>query len=78
MQQTTNSWQPTKRGHSASNFRRQLQCIVGETTDFPGKKTKQTKSKRLVIQKQIDEPCMRTESRTYPPFSKSGLGAIRL
>ena len=26
----------------------------------------------------IDESCRRNESRTYPPLSKSGLGAIRL
>ena len=34
--------------------------------------------KRLAIQQQIDELCLRTESRTYLPLSKSGLGAIRL
>ena len=36
------------------------------------------KNKRLAIQKQIDESCMRTKNWAYPPFSQTGLGAIRL
>ena len=36
------------------------------------------KNERLAIQEQIDESCMRTKSWTYPLFSKSRLGAIRL
>ena len=32
-------WQPTKRDQSASSLRRRLQCIVGNTTDFPDLRT---------------------------------------
>ena len=37
-----------------------------------------TKHKRLGIREQFDELCVRSESWTYPLFSKSGLGATRL
>ena len=36
------------------------------------------RNKWLAISEQTDESCMPTERQTYPPFSKSGLGAIRL
>ena len=36
------------------------------------------RNKWLAISEQTDESCMPTERQTYPPFSKSGLGTIRL
>ena len=66
-----------KRGQSAPSLRRHLQCIVGKTMLFFFPRSKY-KNKRLAVKEQTDELCKRTESRTYPPFSKSGLGYIQI
>ena len=39
MQQMTDSWQLTKHSQSASSVQLHLECIVGETIDFPDLKT---------------------------------------